>query len=220
MTASPAPVEFQTRDGVTLRGLHWAGGDAWLVFVHDGDGESDLDSWRPLIPRLLDDGWSMLAFDLRGHGASEGEGNDLEIASDLMAATALARERGAAWVAVLAAGQSAVAALESVPDMSVDALVLLSPTVTDGMPLETLRGRGEAKLFAVGGEDMALQKAVSRLRNSSIGWAMQVTVPTGAQGTALLRDRLASQVIERIVPFVAEQRMLSRTRFIRPTPPD
>jgi hypothetical protein len=61
-----------------------------------------------------------------------------------------------------------------------------------------------------------LQREVSKLRNTSIGWAMLVTVPTKAQGTALLADRMASQVTERIVAFLREQRYLSRVRGIRP----
>jgi pimeloyl-ACP methyl ester carboxylesterase len=214
MTQAPIAAEFQTKDSITLRGLHWEGGRSWLVFVHDCDGESDLDVWRPLIPALLDDEWSMLAFDLRGHGASEGDKPN--IAGDLGAVLEYARERSAEWIAVLASGQTAITALELALEMKVDALVLLSPAVAEGMPLETLRGRGEAKLFAVGGGDVDLQREVSKLRNTSIGWAMLVTVPTKAQGTALLADRMASQVIERIVAFLREQRYLSRVRGIRP----
>ena len=41
------PIEVES-DGVTLRGEHWRGDDAWLVFAHDRG--RDLDDWRPFQP--------------------------------------------------------------------------------------------------------------------------------------------------------------------------
>lgn len=212
MGQTPAPVEFRTGDGITLRGVRWGEAGDWLIMVHDCDGESDLDSWRPLIPALGNGEWSILAIDLRGHGASEGEWTGSSVASDLSAAIGFARDHGAQWIALMAAGHAAVATLKLASEMTLDALVMLSPSVTGEEAPGTLRGKGEAKLFAVGGKNLELQRGVAQLRNQSIGWAMLVTAPAEAQGTGLLSGEHASQVRERIVAFLTEQRFLAKVR--------
>ena len=211
--ALPKLVEFQT-GGVTLRGHSLGDGNDWLILIHDCDGSSDLDSWRPVFPELANDHRTLLAVDLRGHGASEGEHSPSTIEADLTAATLFARSQGATWIAVLAAGKSATAALESSPTLTFDALVLLSPADAEHITPCALRGYGEPKLFAVGGQNAALQQCVAHLRGASIGWAMLVTVPTESQGTDLLAGKLASQVRERIAAFLAEQRFIARTRSL------
>lgn len=63
------PVEFAGPRALTLRGLRSGEGDRWAVLVH-GEGR-DLDGWRPLAGFLADHGFSVLAIDLPGHGASD-----------------------------------------------------------------------------------------------------------------------------------------------------
>lgn len=212
---APTPIELQSDDGVTLRGLHWPGSREWLILVHDSDGVSDLDSWRPLMPALTDLDWSILTIDLPGHGASDGEwAGELASTNDLLATIRYTQGQDATWIAVLASGQSAVVALELATTIDLDALVLLSPSPAGDVSPRTLRGEGEAKLFAAGAGDPVRQHAAAQLRKSSIGWAMLINVPTEAQGTNLLSGALGGQVRERIVAFLAEQRFLAKTRGV------
>src|SRR6476661_11144430 len=113
------PAEVELPDGTVLRGERWCGDDTWLVLAHDRT--RDLDDWRPLQPLVAERGRSALALDLRGHGGSDGDGWDPE--ADLSAALAHAREQGAVAVSVVAAGETALAALH----LQADVLVLLSP---------------------------------------------------------------------------------------------
>jgi pimeloyl-ACP methyl ester carboxylesterase len=214
----PSPVELLTPDGFTLRGLRWGNGPDWLILAHDSDGETDLDAWRPLIPSLAHGDRSVLALDLRGHGASDGDPDRAATQTDLTAALNLAATSGAEWIAVLATGRSAAEALALAADTPLGALVLISPRLSDVDPIHTLRGSGESKLFAAGSEDQQMRQTVSQLRNRSIGWAMTVHLPTTVQGTDLLTGRYAGQLTDRIVTFLAEQRAIARSRRGRITP--
>ena len=90
---SAVPVEFVTDDGVTLRGECRGGDRDWLVLVHDLG--SDLDCWD-LFPELWAWPLSVLAFDLRGHGGSDGISSLSCVQCDVVAATGFARSHGSA----------------------------------------------------------------------------------------------------------------------------
>ena len=210
------PVEIATDDGVALRGERWDGGDMWVVLLHDLGPEEDLDRWRPLLPHLADGGWTVLALDLRGHGASDGEWSVDRAVPDVAAALGFARARGATRVVVVAAGESAVAALHASATAAADALVLLSPAIDADQSVTDLRGTGEAKLIVVGASEAAPRRAAERLRNASIGWALLVNLPTPAQGTALLNGMHGRRVQAQVVRFLAEQRYLAANRAVLP----
>jgi pimeloyl-ACP methyl ester carboxylesterase len=102
------PVEIRARDGTLLRGELRRGGADGVVLVHDHG--RDLDAWRDLPEALAEEGLAVLAFDLRGHGGSDGE----EVAEDDVAdVVAFARANGFERVYVGAEGASAGAALAS-----------------------------------------------------------------------------------------------------------
>lgn len=219
MTTDHRPVEaveIETGDGVTLRGQRWRGGNGWAVLLHDRGPEEDLDRWRPLVPPLVGSGWSVLALDLRGHGASDGVWSEEGAVADLTAAVGFARAAGGVGVVVIATGASALTALRAGPAVGIDALVLLSPAIDPDQPLAELRGGGEGKLIFVGGREAAPRRAGERLRNASIGWALLVNLPTTLQGTALLGGEHAGHVRDQITRFLAEQRYLATTRAVRP----
>ncbi len=65
------PVTFLTEDGLQLRGSYWEprdDGAISLLLLHDKD--ADRSVWDPYINFFLSRGWSVLTFDLRGHGES------------------------------------------------------------------------------------------------------------------------------------------------------
>ena len=148
---SAVPVEFVTADGVTLRGECRRGDRDWVVLVHDLG--SDLDCWN-LFPELWDWPLSVLAFDLRGHGGSDGNTSLRSVQCDVVAATGFARSHGRGFVCVVAAGKGAVNALNVPPDDLADAYVLVSPDPNDlGTDLASLRAPQAAKMVIVGSLD-------------------------------------------------------------------
>lgn len=208
------PVELAAADGVVLRGQLWGDGPDWIILLHERGEDRDLDVWRPLLPSIMAPERTVLTVDLRGHGASDGEWDDtLPSYADISVLVAFAQSSGAAWIALAGAGDSATRILEYSSASPIDASILLSPTYRDGQA-PTLRGRGEAKLFAVGSWSdrlsAGIRAGIREARNRSIGWAMLVSMPTDAQGTDLLTGAYSDQLIERIVTFLSEQRMLAR----------
>lgn len=210
MSVDARPVEFRLEDGAVVRGLRWGDGPDWIILLHEPGEDRDLDDWRPLLPAIMSSERTLLTVDLRGHGASDGESDASLLSEDIHDIVTAVRARGADWIALGGAGRSATEILEMDGSTPVDAMLLLSPVFEPGRA-GALRGRGEPKLFAVGSRSASLDRDVREARNRSIGWAMLVSMPTGDQGARLLAGPYNSQLIERIVAFLAEQRTLART---------
>jgi pimeloyl-ACP methyl ester carboxylesterase len=199
---TPEPVEIDA-GAVTLRGLWWPGDGLAAILLHAPGDNFDLDRWRPLIPYLLGIGASVLAVDLRGHGASGGDCTPDTSNGDITSVVAFARKRSRVTV-VCAEGASALEAIRSAETAAVDGLVLLSPPQPDCDPP---RGAGVPKLFIAGSFDESGASAVARLRDASIGSARSVLVPTSDSGIALLTGELAATCREQIVAFLNERRL-------------
>lgn len=211
MTVHAQPFGILMADGVVLRGQRWGEGADWIILLHEPGEDRDLDDWRLLLPAIMAPERTLLTVDLRGHGASDGEADAALLRQDISTVLETGRMQGADWVALGGAGVSATEILELAEHTAIDALVLLSPTFDAGRSRE-VRGRGEPKLFAVGSQVESINQGVREARNRSIGWAMLVSMPTVDQGAKLLAGPYGSQLTERIVAFLAEQRMLARTR--------
>jgi pimeloyl-ACP methyl ester carboxylesterase len=188
------PTEVDS-EGVTLRGERWCGDDAWLVLAHDHG--RDLDDWRPLQPLVEQRGRSALALDLRGHGGSDDGEWDPD--ADLAAALAHVRSLGASVLTIVAAGESAHAALR----VPADVLVLFSPS--PGGDPDRLRAPGAARVFLYGSRDEEIDRTVATLRSVAIGWAGSIAFPTAEQGARLLAGEWASQALDQIGSFLDEQ---------------
>jgi pimeloyl-ACP methyl ester carboxylesterase len=201
-----------TADGVTLRGEIVPGGGAWAMLVHDA-GE-DLDVWWPLRDALAAEDWTVLAFDLRGHGGSDGDWDPVRAELDVDLGVTLARRNGAEHVTVVAGGASALITLrafdralaEPAFDLP-DSLVLLSAGPLGDTDPMTLRGEGASKLYIMGGKDPVAEDA-RRLCKASIGWTLEVTVGGGDHGAALCSGASAVAVIDKVLGFLREQRTL------------
>jgi pimeloyl-ACP methyl ester carboxylesterase len=196
-------VSFSTAGGLVLRGHRWGSEQGCAVLVHD-EGE-DLDGWRPLVGELIGLRLSVLAFDLRGHGASDDPWEPGRALSDVLAALRFARAEGARRLYLLGAGAGATAALAAGGRRKVEALVLYSPRAElEGVSVEAFRAAAAPKLIIVGGLDTAAAAAASEVLRRTIGWAVLESPPVEAQGTRLLTSNWAEQVVEHTVAFLRD----------------
>ncbi len=178
----PAPA-LVSGAGARLNRLWLTRGEgAPVVFVH-GFG-ADLNGWRLLVGRLPN-GYSALALDLPGHGASPLAG-EVSLAALTAAVAATLAEEGiaAAHLVGHSLGGAVAAALTAVPDFRALSLALISPAglgpeVNGAFIAGFLRARSEASLTR---------------------WMRELVADPAALGSALvnttLRQRSAAGLVE------------------------
>lgn len=127
LTSTPADrglvyedIEFQSRDGITLRGWWIDGAGPGTVIMAHGKGSVRDDEglkYLDLAAGLANAGYNVLMFDLRGHGESDFGNFTLGVNEplDVLGAVDYARSRGVAeeQVALLGFSTGAVSALEA-----------------------------------------------------------------------------------------------------------
>jgi len=110
---------FRAADGTRLVGHRFGGkrpgARTAVVFAHMSVG--DLCQWAPYARTLARQGVFVFAFDLRGHGFSEGRQNHGRAAADLAAAVRAVRAVGARKVVVIGASLGGIAALVAAPSL-------------------------------------------------------------------------------------------------------
>lgn len=189
-------IEIVTEDGCTLRGELHEAGDSWVVLAH-GVGD-DLDVWLPTALRLAADGFTVVAFDLRGHGGSEGEPDSRTTSPDLRSVCRYAEQHGARTVFVAAEGASIIDALDVAANGQCLALVLVGP------PRIASHQATCPRLVIARSTDDDEQAALRVLRSGS-GLVVAVHIPLGRDKSLLVGD-WGSNVSEFIGLYFRDQR--------------
>jgi pimeloyl-ACP methyl ester carboxylesterase len=202
-------VEIVLPSGVVLRGELRRGGPDWVILVHDLN--EDIDDWQTLPALLSASGSSVLAYDLRGHGGSDGDPGVDSTAIDLVAAIAWARSLGATAIHIGVSGRSTRAALKAAAVSGCGSLFALAPLGVDRDQTPV------AKLAIVGSRDPDQDAAGTALSRSS-GWWIVVRLPVAERGCSLLRSDWALNVQDTILTFLTHQRFAPHrsTRLIFP----
>ena len=192
----PEPREWPLGSAVSssIRGLRWPGVRTPVLLIHEPDADRDLDHWGSLPDLLQRNGYPVVAFDLPGHGLSDGAAT-LESATeavDLVWGDIAAQ--GSQPIAVIAAG----AACSLLPSRQTSARILLSPT-----------GKSHAetpdpKLVFVGSLDPVARAAADRFLRASRGWTLVSSFATPDQGTKLLSSPHAGKITAQIVSFLRD----------------
>lgn len=199
-TEGRRPTTFSTDDGVDLQGIWVGGGDLSLVLVHEMGG--DLDAWGPAPDWLAREGFRVLMFDLRGHGASDGEAAPEAVDVDVTAAIAAARGDSSV-VIVVCAGDVAEGTIAAALQARPDGLVLVSPE----FPFEARASSERIVLPSLAILDQASEQwvdRVTRIQAGLIGWRMIVHAGTTEHGSALLSGKWASHAHEHIRSFARQ----------------
>jgi len=131
LTAEAA--EFQSGDGVTLRGWYIPAEDTVKTVIVCSGANGSLDADVPVAPWLHEAGFNVLLFNWRAHGKSEGEVVTLGFNEryDLIAAVQFAKAQGAERIGVLGFSMGGTAAIDTAAVYEdINAIVADSPFVT------------------------------------------------------------------------------------------
>ena len=169
------------------------------VLVHDVG--RDLDDWRGLAAGLTGQGFSVLVFDLPGHGASDDPWEPELAEAAVVAAIDFVRSRAARQVHVVGAGAGAIAALAAVGDASeVVSAALLTPRLDDQVAaLERVREAALPKLILVGSLDTDAVRDAEAVFRVATGRCEMAHLPVMAQGTDLLAGEWGQQAGEKVL---------------------
>jgi alpha-beta hydrolase superfamily lysophospholipase len=196
---------IRTRDGLELQRRDWPSGDArgTIVVVH-GLGEH-IGRYAHVAARLNANGWSVVGYDQRGHGASPGERGRLGADDDLLADLAavldtvrletrgplvlLGHSLGGLVVARFVAG--GLEAPKPAWQREVDALVMSSPALDIGMTI------GQRALLATLGPIAPDLAVANGLAPDSV--SRNVAVVSGYGADPLVHDRVTARLTRFIV---------------------
>jgi pimeloyl-ACP methyl ester carboxylesterase len=197
---SPEAIERDLPWGGVLRGYRWGKSFDVVLLLHDPG--ADVDTWGPLpfeIVRQLE--IEMIAVDLPGHGLSDDPWEAGRLPDLLRALPEIAPAAGLRFL--IAAGESATAALEHAPEIELSGLVCLSPQILDD-GWHSPRSPRVPKLFVAGSMAGSDLRDARRLATSCGGWAVVTAYPVAERGTLLLTSRWSKHLVEEIVAFLRE----------------
>jgi alpha-beta hydrolase superfamily lysophospholipase len=208
-TANPSTTEqpeegvaltFATADGFTLEGRRFGAGTDWVVLAHMRP--ADMEAWFPFARTLAVEGYSALAFNFRGYGASEGSGFAVDV--DVTAAIDEAFRLGAGRVFVAGASMGGTGAVAAAAGRPVAAVVTLSaPDAFEGVDAVAAAARLTAPLLLIAAEGNAPYPDDARAIAAASAGPAEVVVLSGSRhGTDMFADH-DPELGDRILTFFA-----------------
>jgi alpha-beta hydrolase superfamily lysophospholipase len=186
-----------------LRGLRLGSDERCAILVH-GEGQ-DLDAWGSLTGWLGTHGLCVLAFDLPGHGASDGDWEPALATESVLAAVDFARSEGAGQLHLIGAEAGGLAVLAAAARAGHEAasVVALSPTTDERVAsLTEIREARAPKLILVGSRDRDGVEEAEAVYRGAIGHCELTRFPVSARGTGLLTCDWGSHVREKVLAHV------------------
>ena len=199
-TLSPQPIEWNLSSGAVVRGLRWGSGADLALLLHEPG--ADLDAWWTLpvdVARQLE--IETIAVDLPGHGLSDDPWDPAQLPDLLRALPEFAPVAGFRFL--VAAGSSAISALEQAPVVELSGLICLSPQWPDHEESPP-RSPRVPKLFVAGSLAGSDLDTARRLATASGGWTVVTAIPVAERGTGLLASAWGGQLIEQIIAFLRD----------------
>jgi pimeloyl-ACP methyl ester carboxylesterase len=206
-TESARVFRFPTSDGATLVGLVLGRGRTGLVLGHQLG--SDLCEWLPQARSFARHGYRVLIFDFAGFGDSQ-PAPDSRVDTDVVAAAAQLRRRGADRIVLVGSSMGGTAVLSAATRIRppVAGVVSLSgPSGFGGVDAEAAIKRLRVPvLFVVGADDQHFtEQARLMYRAARVADKRLLVVPGGGHGTSMLEFGAdAPQVLAAVRDFIAD----------------
>lgn len=198
-------VHFFTSDHVQLAGLLYGQGKTAVICSHEFRASKVIWSLTGMAQRLAASGYLVLAYDFRGNGDSQGQGDLSKMVIDLDAAIAFARQQGANRIVLLGSSMGGTATLKAAASAPVAAVVTLSApreigvTVTDA----DLKAIKAPKLFVNSQDDTYSDDTQQMYAAASPPKELHL-YPGGAHGITIFYGDYSADLTQRILNFVAQ----------------
>ena len=157
---------------------------------------------------LADRGFSVLAFDLPGHGASDDPWESALALPAVVAAIDFARSESSRQLHLVGEGVGAMAALAAAADPArqVASIVAISPHADDRVAaLLDVREARAPKLIVVGSLSPSALEGAEAVFRGAIGPCEMVQFPVASQGTDLLAGEWGGHAREKVLEHLVRQ---------------
>ena len=206
---SVEPFRFTTSAGASLVGVALGSGRTGLVLGHQAG--SDLCEWLPHARSFARKGYRVLAIDFEGSGDSQaGSGPDARLDTDVVAAAAQLRQRGASKIVLIGSSMGGTAVLSAATRVSppVAGVVSLSgPAEYQGVDAKAALSRLRVPvLLAASADDYPFAgDARAMYRVAPVQDKHLLIIPGGAHGTSMIEfGDDAPKVLAALEKFIAD----------------
>ncbi len=203
-TGMSSKVSFRTDDGLELKGRLFGDGPTGVVLAHMFP--ADQSSWWDFAGKLVERGYSALAFDFRGYGESSGDKDIEMIDRDMRAAIEFLKAQGASSIFLAGASMGGTASLKvASEDQGILGVVSLSaPVEFKGLSVKGQEVRVPVLLIAARGDLSAKENLDSTVEDGIVGPQTETVVyeEGGDYGTDILTGSNAPAARDRILAFL------------------
>lgn len=206
-------VTIATEDGIDIYAKFWPGNEVAVLFGHDFDNPTpgaagqrapqSSDSIVPFAAALVNEGWTVLAPDFRGHGQSTGEYDvrasqiDLKAVHDWLTAEGYDSIVVIGWVG---SGTAAVVLDAADEEVAFDGIAMVfSPLQDTGMDAQRVISELDTPMYFIGTNAGSSARAAKFLEAAAVdsrGLTIFERVPSGLQFIDVFGPELAGRLLQ------------------------
>ncbi len=202
--ASPVEraVTFVTSDGIRIAATAFGRGSTGVVLAHMLGG--DRSDWTPFARLLAREGYTVLAFDFRGHGKSPGSFDEAVLDRDVRAAAEFLKDQEVTRVALIGASMGGTASIKVAASDRIAALVVISSPMTYGARVTRadLARLVMSSLWIVSEKDQPYATTVRNMYAAAKGEKSLHTYPGSQHGTQLFSSPYSADFTARLLGFL------------------
>ncbi len=184
--AEPVTVSFTTADGLALDATVYPAGSDWVVLAHMRP--ADKTSWTDLATLFQDEDYSVLAYNNRGYGESDGDREPFDLLIDAAAALEYATAQGARGIVFGGASMNGAVAMTLGAANDFDAIFLLSgvPSFPSAPDASDFLADVEEPILFVAAEDDGSAAADARSYADAAPLSDLIVLAAGGHATRML----------------------------------
>jgi len=197
-TGASFAVLFTTADGLALDATVYPAGSDWVVLAHMRP--ADKTSWIELATLFQNEDYSVLAYNNRGYGESDGDREPFDLLIDAAAALEYATAQGARGIAFGGASMNGATAMTLGAGNDFDAIFLLSgvPSFPSAPDASDFLTDVEEPILFVAAEDDGSAASDARSYADAAPLSELIVLAAGGHGTSMLEadPTLAARIVE------------------------